>query len=245
VFFGLIPLALFALGLLAGFGLLDLWTTDLAPQVRDAASPAMFKVVDDTVRQVVDSRKTFWVTAGALLAVWQMSGAMRAAMSALDRVYEVDDERPYLRRMGVSIGLGIAVIVLLLAAAASMEIAPRLVNGAVVGPAVDILRIPVAAALLWATVTLVVGVAPAEARSAGRVSVGSTLVIVGWFVASAVFAFYLTHLAEYGSIFGALATIVIVLTYLYISTIAFLTGVQLDALIQQRLRGGPERDAAP
>ena len=100
-------------------------------------------------------------------------------------------------------------------------------------------NIVLSVALLWATVTLVVRVAPAERRPPGRVSFGGTLVVVAWFASSAVFAWYLTAVADYGSIFGALATVVVVLTYLYISTIAFLTGVQLDALVQERLRSTP------
>jgi membrane protein len=84
----------------------------------------------------------------------------------------------------------------------------------------------------------VVGVAPAEERPAERVTFGSTLVIVAWLVSSAVFGWYLTNVASYGSIFGALATVVVVLTYLYISSIVFLTGVQLDALVNARLDRG-------
>lgn len=239
LFFALIPLALFALGLLGGSGLESVWTSDVAPRLREAASPAAFQVVDDTVRQVLDNRQLFWITAGGLLAVWEMSGALRAVIEVLNRVYETDRERSFLTRMAVSIGLAMAVIVLLLLAAAVMEVAPRLVGGGAAETAVAIARWPATAVLLWAMVTLVVRVAPAERRSPGRVSFGSTLVIVAWLVSSAVFAWYLTNVASYGSIFGALATVVVVLTYLYISAIAFLTGVQLDALVQQRLRRTP------
>jgi membrane protein len=103
---------------------------------------------------------------------------------------------------------------------------------------VDVVRWPVAVVLLWLTVTFVVRLAPAEQRPPGRVTFGSTLVIVSWFLTSAVFVWYLTNVASYASIFGALATVVVVLTYIYVASIAFLTGVQLDALVQQRLRRG-------
>lgn len=236
LFFAVIPLALFALGLLGGSGLQGIWSSDIAPELRKSASPAAFAVVDDTVRRVLATRQLFWVTAGALLAVWEMSGAMRTVMRALNRIYSVDSRRSWLRHLFTSTTLGAAVIVLVIAAAATMEVAPRLVDGGVVGPAVDILRWPVAVMLLWGTIALVVGVAPAEARPPRRVTFGSAVVILAWLAASAVFATYLTQIADYGSIFGALATIVVILTYLYLSTIALLTGVQLDALIQQRLK---------
>jgi membrane protein len=236
LFFALIPLGLFALGLLGGSGLQDVWTTQLAPQLRAAASPAAYVLVDDTVRQVLSQRQVFWATAGGLLAVWEISGALRAVMGVLNNVYDADQERSFVRRMVVSCLLGAAVIVLLLLAAAAFELAPRVIHGGFAGPAVAVLRWPVTLVLLWATVTLVVHVAPAESRPPGRVTFGSTLVIVAWLLSSVVFGWYLTHVADYGSVFGALATVVVALTYLYIASIAFLVGVQLDALVQQRLR---------
>jgi membrane protein len=236
LFFALIPLGLFALGLLGGSGLQDVWTTQLAPQLRAAASPAAYVLVDDTVRQVLSQRQVFWATAGGLLAVWEISGALRAVMGVLNSVYDTDQERSFVRRMVVSCLLGAAVIVLLLLAAAAFELAPRVIEGGFAGPAVAVLRWPVTLVLLWATVTLVVHVAPAESRPPGRVTFGSTLVIVAWLLSSVVFGWYLTHVADYGSVFGALATVVVALTYLYIASIAFLVGVQLDALVQQRLR---------
>jgi membrane protein len=238
LFFALIPLALFFLGLLGGSGLQSVWTTDLAPHLRRAASPAAFQVVDDTVRKVLAHRQVFWLTAGALLATWEVSGAVRAVMGVLNRVYDAGDDRTFARRMIVSTALAALVIFLLVAAAAAMEVAPRLVNGGVAGPAVDILRWPVAVALLWLTVSAVLRLAPAEERPARRVTAGSALVIVAWLVSSAGFAWYLRDVARYGSIFGALATVVVVLTYIYIASIAFLTGVQLDALAGRR-RAGP------
>jgi uncharacterized BrkB/YihY/UPF0761 family membrane protein len=56
---------------------------------------------------------------------------------------------------------------------------------------------------------------------------------------SAVFVWYPTNVASYGSIFGALATIVVVLTHVYVSSVVSLTGVQLDALVHARLDQGP------
>jgi membrane protein len=234
--FAFIPLALFALGLLGGSGLQDVWTSELAPEIRQTASPAAFHVLDDTVRQVFGQRKLFWISAGAALAAWEMSGALRAVMSVLDRVYEVDAQRSFARRMTVSLALGLAVTLLLILTAAAMEVAPRLAHGGLGETATDIARWPVAVVLLWCTVTLVVHVAPAHARPVGRVTFGSTVVIFAWLLTSSVFAWYLTHVANYGSIFGALATVVVALTYLYVSTIALLTGVQLDALVQRQLR---------
>jgi membrane protein len=51
------------------------------------------------------------------------------------------------------------------------------------------------------------------------------------------FYFYLTALASYGSVFGSLASVIVVMAYLYISTTAFLFGAQLDAIIRAQATG--------
>lgn len=234
LFFTAIPLLLFVLGVLGGSGLTTVWTDDVAPELQRSVSPAAFTVLDDTVRQVLEQRQLFWLTAGALLTVWEMSGAIRAVMGVLNRIYDVDDDRTFVERMRTSVLLAAAVIALLLVTGAVFAAAPRLIDGGVIGPLTDVLRWPVALLLLLGVVALVVGVAPAERPRGERVTVGATLAVVAWLVTAAAFSWYLTSVADYGSIFGALATIVVALTYLSLSATAFLVGVQLDALVRER-----------
>ena len=47
---------------------------------------------------------------------------------------------------------------------------------------------------------------------------GFALVVVSWVGTSLVLGWYLTSVADYGSVFGNLATVVVVLTYLYASS---------------------------
>ena len=61
---------------------------------------------------------------------------------------------------------------------------------------------------------------------------GSVLVVSAWFGTSLTLGWYLTSVADYGSVFGALATVWIVLTYLYFSSVAFLTGAEIDAMVR-------------
>src|SRR5919202_4641217 len=105
VFFALIPLALLGLGILGAFGLTDVWSSDVAPKLRDTASPAAYKVIDQTVRGVLEQKQLFWATAGALIAVWEVSGAMRATMQVLGRIYDIEETRSFWRRIAVSIWL--------------------------------------------------------------------------------------------------------------------------------------------
>lgn len=226
-FFALIPLALTALGLLGALHLEHVWSDDLATQIKPQVSGAVFQVIDDTVRRVFQARSLFWATLGAALTVWEVSGAMRAVMTVLDRIYRVRRERAWLERYGVSLALSFAVIVLLLGAGFVM-----LFGHTADGLVLAVLRWPVAAALLLAAVLAVVRWAPAEQREWHWATFGTTLVVVAWLGMSAGFSLYLREIADYGSIFGNLATLIITLEYLYLTAIVFLGGLALDGLAQ-------------
>src|SRR5215217_8601308 len=105
VFFALIPLLLFALGLIGFLSLSDAWAKDIAPEIKPHVSGPLFEVIDDTVNQILGSKQLFWATAGAAIAVWEISGAVRAVMQVFNRIYLVAETRPFWRRMRISLGL--------------------------------------------------------------------------------------------------------------------------------------------
>jgi membrane protein len=65
------------------------------------------------------------------------------------------------------------------------------------------------------------------------VTFGTGLVVVAWLGMSAGFGLYLRTLADYGSIFGNLATLIVTLEYLYLTAIVFLAGLALDAITEE------------
>ena len=183
----------------------------------------------------------FWVTLGAAIALWEISSALRGVIGALNRIYGCHSDDSFARRIGTSLLLGVAVTLMLFAALAAVKVVPRLVGG----PLVHIAGWAVGLLLLFATIALIVRSAPAIDRPARWVGFGSVLVVIGWVGASLVYAWYVTSIADYGSVFGNLAAVMLTLGYIYLSTIVFLTGLQLDSLIRDEVEGSDEDDEPP
>jgi membrane protein len=245
VLFALIPLALCGLGLLGGLGLQEQWTREWGPSVAQSMSPAAFSVLDATVRRVLGGQQLFWMTAGAGLAVWKVSTVTRAVMAVFDRIYGSGRSRSSAERLLVSLLLGIAVAVLLLCAAASVLLGDDLLRAVGVrSPMVLWLRWPLALAFLFAVVALLVALAPADRRPLQWVTFGSVVVVASWVGTSLVLGWYLTSVADYSSVFGALGTVVVLLTYLYAASAAILTGAEIDALVAARLADDDSGGAA-
>ncbi|GAC1316659.1 MAG: hypothetical protein NVSMB25_02780 [Thermoleophilaceae bacterium] len=239
VLFALVPLLLFALGLFGAFSLQDVFKDDIAPVLRPEISAAAFTLIDSTVTKVLNSNHLFWATFGAAIAVWEISGAMRAVMQVFNRIYSVtEDRRPFARRMLISLGLAAASAVLVIVSVVVARFGPLLVEtlfgrSGALQALFFVIRWVIVISLLLFLVGLLVRFAPDCARPLHWVSFGASLTVFAWVTMSLVFTWYLTTLADYGSIFGSLATLIVVMEYLYLSAIVFLTGVQLDALIRR------------
>ena len=232
----LLPLALLVLSLMGFLNLDDVWTQDLAPQVKDQVSPEVFAVLDDVARRTLGSRQGWWLTLGVVFTLWQTSGAARAIMGALSRVYNAGEDRPFVRRYLTSFALGIGVAACLLAAFVVVRFGAAILGLEDVGWAGKAVLIVVewgaALALLTTAVWVLLRFAPAHPGPHGWISFGSALCVIAWVGTSIVFGIYISDVADYGSIFGSLATAFLLMTYLYVSACAFLIGAEVDAIVR-------------
>jgi membrane protein len=58
-----------------------------------------------------------------------------------------------------------------------------------------------------------------------------------WLLTSVAFGFYATEIASYGSLFGSFATVFVLLTYLYLASIALLLGAEADTQVRRKTEG--------
>jgi membrane protein len=236
----IIPFLLFVLALAGLLHLNSVWRDHLEPQIQSHVSAAVFTVISDAVEKVFTSRQLLWATVGGGVALWQVSGAVRAVMGALARIYGAPTERPFLKRYSISFVLSIEVGGCFILAALCVLLAP-FVSVAHAGAGWNVLaflvRWTLALGLLLLAVGLLVRHAPGTSQTLPWVSLGATIVIASWVIVSLVFYFYLTEFASYESVFGSLAAVIVAMAYLYISTTAFLFGAQVDAIIRAQSTG--------
>ena len=120
----IIPFLLFVLGVAASLHLNYVWRDHLEPQLRGNVSSAVFAVIENAVNNVFASRRVLWATVGGGLALWQVSGAVRAVMGALARIYGASVERSFARRHFISFVLSIEVGACFTSAALCLLLAP-------------------------------------------------------------------------------------------------------------------------
>jgi membrane protein len=229
VLFALVPLALALLALLGFLGLEDVWREDLAPEVRErVAAEDAFSLLDRTVEQVIGTGRGVWLTFGAGFALWALSGAIRASSGPLNTIYEKEEDRPWWRRMLVSVALALSIGPCLLVAVIAFSVGDEVVRAVDVGAANEIVallaRWGVGSVLLLFATWLTLRFTPAGMHNVPWVTAGTLLVLIGWVVVSLGYGWYVRSVAPYETVFGALASVIVLMTYLHLLAIAFLGG---------------------
>jgi len=225
----LVALVLLGLALLPYLGLTRIWFQHLQPFVESRLSLPTFLAINSTVDRIFADRSLALVVAAVALAVWEMSGAVRAIMGALNAIFGVEEDRSAVRRFALSIALAATVTGLLVLAVLAVMLRRQWLSSTPVGLGYLVCW-AIAVSSLLVAIWLLLRFAPAREPPTAWVSAGTALVLAGWIAASIGFRLYVTDVANYHSAIGNLAVVLTLTGYLYTSAIVFLTGVELDEL---------------
>jgi membrane protein len=191
---------------------------------------------------------------GSLLALWSLTGAMQNVMWGLNIAYERDESRGFVRKRLTALSMvafaGGAVLLVF----ALLVLGPHLINW--IGDAVGHESL---ASWVWWTAEwpiLLVGLLVAFAgilylgpnvdhRRWSFLSFGALLAIVLFLVLSGAFAFYASRFGSYNKTWGSLSAVVVMLTWLWLSSVALLFGAEVNAVAERSARatGTPQRFA--
>jgi membrane protein len=221
--------SLFALGILGASHQQELWRKTIGPEIEPKVLPHVFDGIDQTVNRVFSSSTAGLLALAAALAVWEVSGIIRAGIGALDEIYETPETRPFWIRFPLSFGLAILFLAAVLAAIAIVW-AGHVSGGW--GTAIWILRWPAAVALIAFAFELIVRWAPAQHRRVRWASLGSVLVVVGWIGETLIFGAYVRSVANFRTAVGSLEVFIFLATYFYIFAIVLLVAMELDELVR-------------
>ncbi|MFP2907442.1 YihY/virulence factor BrkB family protein [Pyxidicoccus sp. 3LFB2] len=206
--------------------------------------PAFSELPYAQLAELTSGPSTHLLTFSALASVWSATAGVVSLMSALNTAYGVTESRPRWKVYSVALGMMLAAAVLALLAGLLAVAAPALASrlGHPWTLLVGWLRLPLAALLmmvLWATLYFVLP----DARQKFRFfTPGSVTGVLVWLAASLGFSFYVSHFSTFGITYGALGGIIVLLLWMWISSLALMLGAEINAVLA---RGPPGDTGAP
>jgi membrane protein len=237
----LVPLTLLGLALLGVTGNQHVWNDTIGPAIRGRVIPQVYLGVNASVQRIFDSSGGGLIAFASVLALWDVSGAVRASMSGMNKIYDTKETRSTRRRIGVSAALAVGIGLLILGTLGLLISLPAAVSSGWLHWLVAVLRWPLAVVLLAAAIGLLLRFGPTKPRPAEWATAGSLAVIAAWIVASLLFRVYVDHVANFKSAPGTLTAFLVLTAYTYTTAIIFLVGVELDEQVREHV---PEEERA-
>jgi membrane protein len=203
--------------------------------------PAFSQLLYEQLAQLTSGPGKGMLTMTALAAVWSATAGVMSLMTALNTAYAVTEHRPRWKVLGIALGMMLAAAVLAplagLVAVAAPALASRL--GGPWATLAGWLRFPVAALLMMVLWAVLYSVLP-DARSRFRfITPGSVAGVLVWLAASLGFSFYVSRFSTLGITYGALGGIIVLLLWMWISSLALMLGAEINAVLGRRSGGTP------
>ncbi len=250
----LFPGLLALISVLGLFSQAEATTATIVEILRGFADPAVVDAVRGPIEQLAEAPGAgLAFVIGLVGAIWSASGYVSAFAQAMNRIYEVDEGRPFwkLRPMMlvVTIILLLVAIVMAVLLVVSGPVAKAIGDTVGLGPATvavwNIAKWPVLVALAVLLIAVLYYATPNVKQPKFRwMSVGSFIALVVLALASLGFFFYVSNFADYNKTYGSIGGIIILLLWLWIANMALLFGAEFDAEMERgrELQGGIEAE---
>jgi membrane protein len=179
------------------------------------------------------------VIAGLLAALWSTMSGVKAAIDALNVIYEQQESRSFIRLNLVALAFTLTGFAALLLVVGTVVVLPLILSSVGLGGATATLariaRWPALFVLLLIALAVLYRYGPDRKRARWQwVSIGSVFAAVAWIAASFLFSWFLAHFANYNATYGSLGAAVGLMMWLWISATVVLLGAELNAEIEHQ-----------
>jgi membrane protein len=202
------------------------------------------------VVQTSGEKKGFGVLIALALAIFSARNGAAAIVTALNIAYEEEEARGFIKVNLLALGITAAAVVLavmaLLAVAIVTQIEALLPSSQVLALILKVVSYILLMAFAAGAAALLYRFGPSRDHARWAwLSAGSLLFAISWVALTVGFGAYVTNFGNYGATYGSLATVVILLTWLYLSSYLLVFGAELNSELEHQTRRdttkGPEK----
>ncbi|NWF58943.1 MAG: YihY/virulence factor BrkB family protein [Fischerella sp.] len=224
----------------------------LAQQVLNLAPEQVPLLIKEFVGQIQlpQSGKVLYIS--FIVALWVASGAISAAMSAMDEIYQIPPnlKRPFWKAKLVSLLLTIGTISLVLIASFLVFISDLIVElvqiitevpGTTFLSTWTFFRWLLSLAIIAYAFSIIYRHGPSRWPAGTPIMPGAFIGALLWAVVSRIFRVYVSNFANYNLTYGALSAGIVLLLWLNLSSLVMLIGAELNVTVGKVMRSQKEK----
>jgi membrane protein len=233
-FLSLFPMILvtFALtGMLGGEAAFDHIMAWLGSAMPDEATT----MLEAVVREVTHQRNPGALSIGLVMTLWAASNYFAALGDALDTMFGVRDRSSWLRKRLKAFLLMVLGAGLLIGSAVALLAGPEITHALGIRQFFAWLAWPLVFAALVGLFWLTYYILPAHDQASIRreLLIGAVVGTGLWLLATVLFRLYVSGIADFGRMYGFIGGIIVLLLWLYITTLAVLLGAEVAHVLAE------------
>lgn len=231
----------FLIFLMTLIGFINLSSTEVLEALSKILPIPVFNLTESIVIEVINSQNTGLLGVSIVLTIWSASSGFRAVTKGVNKAYDIHEERGYIKRSIISFFVTISLALTILLTLG------LLVFGNVIGKyIIDVLTYKNLGIILWnilrngliILVLIVVFAAiykftPCKRLKWREVFPGAVICTLGWLVLSKGFSFYVDNYNNYSRVYGSLAAVFILMIWLFLSSMVFIFGVEVNSVLSK------------
>lgn len=237
--FALFPFLLFLTTLLGYIPVPDLLDNIMLILARALPREAL-ALVQDNVHSLISQPNGGLLSFGIIAALWTSSSAITAITAGLNYAYCTEENRPWwkvrisalLLTIGFSLFAIAATVLLIFGPQLGTWLANSVGLGDVFSVVWNIARWLIIVGCLIVALAILYYFAPDVQQKWRWITPGSVCAVIGWIIASLGFSYYVNNFSSYNKTYGSICTVIVLLTWMYVTGFFILVGGELNAEIE-------------
>ncbi len=203
-----------------------------------------FIILNGLIRSVIGNRSIKLLISSFFLAIWSISKAVKSLIRGINRSYGVNENRSFFKVLFISLIFSIMLLLLILISLV------LLIGGEKIGTFVfdligldkyfiyiwNILRYSVGILFVISILVILYTYMPNTKMKVRDSVPGAVLSTFLWIIVTYGYSFYVNNFSNYDVIYGSLGGVIVLITWLYLSSWTILAGSELNARLLYKKR---------
>lgn len=203
------------------------------------------------IKGIIDDGSISLLSFGAIGSIWSSSNGIMALMKAVNRAFDLDEDRPYIKLKGLSILFTLGLFLTLIVAFTvlvfgetifKLLFTPHTLAGLMMW---RVLKLMIPLAFMVLIFTMLYKWSPSVKKGIkiklSESLPGAVFASIGWVVLSGAFSYYVSNFGNYSKTYGSLGGVIAFLVWLYMSSIVIVLGAEVNATLMSMKDGESKR----
>lgn len=202
------------------------------------------KIITSLVMETIRTSSETLLSFGAITGIWAASKGLMALIRAINKAYDVEETRSYVELRLLAILFTFCLLILLTIVLLTLVFGEVLANQLFdfLGMTINFIifweyfRVTISIGFMVLIFALLFRFSP-SIENGKRISFKQTLPgavfsSVGWIITSSMFSYYVNNFGTYAKTYGSIGGIIVLLIWLYISSIIVVLGGEINATLE-------------